>query len=139
MNVSKLGIVNLVLIVLIIVFVVTSSSMFLSHKNSVQNYGIAFKIQEGVTTGTTDSMVTGGNNMYIANSTDPLTLTLTGNNDHLEGRTVGIKNNTDNNVTLKGQINGITLDDGGLTLIVEKYKTAMFISKDRKGTYLRTQ
>ena len=133
------GTVALVLVIALIIAVVVITLIGLSHKNSIQAYGVALKIQEGVQSGTTDTMKTGGNNMYIVNSSSPITLTLEDSGGHLEGRMLWIKNNTTNNTTLQGEPGGVSLLTGQLNLTVEPGVTAILIAKDKSGTYLRLQ
>ena len=136
---SGLTMVSLALAVVAIIGVLIVLFLFLTHRNSVVQFGIAFKIQEGVTSGATDTMKTGGNNMYIVNSSDALTLTLADEGNHLEGRLLAIKNNSGNNTNVQGEPGGITLDAGQLNLTVEPGVTAVFLAKDTNGTYLRMQ
>ena len=132
-------VINLILALLAIVGVIIVFFLFITHRNSITQFGIAYKIQEGVTSGTTDTMKTGGNNMYIVNSNSALTLTLADEGNHLEGRVLAIKNNTTNNTNIQGEPGGISLDAGQLNLTVEPGVTALFMAKDRNGTYLRLQ
>lgn len=136
---SGFDVINLILALLAIVGVIVVFFLFLTHRNSITQFGIAFKIQEGVTSGATDTMKTGGNNMYIVNSNVALTLTLADEGNHLEGRVLAIKNNTTNNTTVQGEPGGIVLDAGQLNLTIEPGATALFLAKDRDGTYLRLQ
>ncbi len=136
---SGFDIINLILALLAIVGVIIVFFLFLTHRNSITQFGIAFKIQEGATSGATDTMKTGGNNMYIVNSNSALTLTLADEGNHLEGRLLAIKNNTTDNTTVQGEPGGINLDAGQLNLTVEPGVTALFLAKDKEGTYLRLQ
>jgi len=136
---SGFSIVNLIFIFFLILFLVLLFLFFFSHRDTIIKFGIAFNIQEGILSGTSDKMRTGGNNLYIVNSSDPLTLTLSSSPNHTKGRIIKIKNKTKNNTTLIGEPGGITLDPGELNLIVTPGQTATFIAIDDSQTYLRLE
>lgn len=138
-SVGAFNIVNFILILIVIIAVVAFFLLFQTHRNSITKFGISYKIQDGVTSGTTDSMTTGGNNLYIVNSSSPLTLTVMSSTDNQAGRIILIKNNTSNNTTLVGESGKVTLNSGQLNLTVTPGQTAYFLNTDGKDMFLRLQ
>ena len=136
-SVTAFNIVNFLMALAAIVAIVVVFFLFQTHRNSITKFGVAFKIQEGVTSGSTDSMKTGGNNLYIVNSSTALTLTVESSSDNQEGRTIAIKNNTANNTTLVGESGKVTLESGQLNLTVTPGQTAYFVNIDGKDKFLR--
>ncbi len=108
-----------------------------ARHNSIGNNGITLNIQKGVTSGSTDAMVTGGNNLYIGQSSEALSLTISANDANKEGREIFIKNNSAQNITLKGGT-GVTLSDGRLNLTVTPGQTAAFVGLGG-NSFLRLQ
>ena len=132
---------NLFLAVLAIVGVIVVFFLFNTHRTNAERHGLAYNVQEGVTTGTTDTMDISINTMYIVNSSSPITLTVALGTGYtpVVGRVFAIKNNTTNNTTLQGEPGGVTLDAGQLNLTVTPGQTAQFMATNTTGTYLRLQ
>ena len=116
----------LILAVVAIILVLIGSGTSHSRHNSIAAHGITLILQKGVTSGSTDTMVTGGNNLYIGQSSEALSLTISANEANKEGREIFIKNNSAQNMTLKGGT-GVTLQDGRLNLTVTPGQTAFFV------------
>jgi len=96
-----------------------------NHQHNLTNNGLALIIQEGVTSGTTDSMKTGGNNLYVARTTaTSLNLTIRSNSGNTKGRQIYVTNDLPNggNVNLTGS--GISLKGNP---VVSRATTATFV------------
>ena len=129
---------NLFLIIIIIIIIIAAVIIFSSHRNSLTLYGVAYVIQTGPTSGSTDTMVLDGNKMYIAQTNQPLTLTLNKNSNHLKGRVVGIKNNTTAS-QIKLKAGTIRLDASTQGENVIPGHTAYLIATDNNASWLRLQ
>jgi hypothetical protein len=127
---------NFVIAIIAAILAIILYFFYFSHRSAVVTHGIAVRIQEGVKTGATDSMITGGNNLYIAQSDQAITVTVEPNDDNQTGRYITIKNASSDTVTL-AQGTGVELDTGGLTLTVAAGETAQFISLNSKNKFLR--
>ena len=77
------------LVMVIIIYIV-----YFFQRSHLFARGIALQVQQGKTSGNSDQMVTGGNNLYIMRSNSDLTLTITSDNNNITGRQLYIKNNT---------------------------------------------
>lgn len=127
----------LILAVIAIILAITGSTTNHVRHNSHEAHGITLVLQKGVTSGSTDTMTTGGNNLYIGQSSEALSLTISANDENKEGRELFIKNNSSNNITLKGGT-GVTLQDGRLNLTVTSGQTAAFVGTGG-NSFLRLQ
>lgn len=137
-GVSALSVVNLILIIIIIIALIILFYLFVTNRSEIINQGIAYNIIMGTSSATTDTMVANGNNLYIARSTSPLTLTIQSGQSNINGRYFLIKNNSTNNVTLVGGT-GVTLNAGRLNLSVTPGQTAQFVNMGGSGSFLRLQ
>jgi len=108
-----------------------------SQKNTITTYGISWKIQRGKTSGSSDTMTTGGNDLYIGQSSEALNLTILPSESNKEGREIGVKNVSTQNIVMKGGT-GVTLDAGGLNLTVTPGQTAIFVNTGNDD-FLRLQ
>ncbi len=114
----------IIIIAIIILFIIGSIQS--TRTNSINTFGVSWRIQRGKTTGSTDVMTTGGNNLYIGQTPEALTLSISPSNDNEEGREIAIKNNSTQNIILKGG-SGVTLREGQLSLTVIPGQTAIFV------------
>ncbi len=76
-----------------------------------------------------------GNQIYIGNSSTPLTLILNKSSNQEKGRLVGVKNNTGNNLILKAGT--IKFDVGQINNTVITGQTAWLLSIDSSESWLR--
>lgn len=127
----------LILVIIVIIVLIIFIVLGFTHRNELTAFGIAFVIQDGVSSGTTDIMTLDGNKMYIGQSSSTLTLTLNKSGNHLKGRVVGIKNNSGNPMTLiAGTIN---LNNGRLNNTVSSGQLALLMATDDTESWLRLQ
>nr|QBK90774.1 MAG: hypothetical protein LCPAC201_00750 [Pithovirus LCPAC201] len=123
------------MIIIIIIVVIIVIVVFIDRQSSLDKFGISYSIQTGTTTGSSDVIAMIGNQIYIGQSSIPLTLILNKSSNQDVGRLVGIKNNTGNNITLKGGT--IKLDVGQINNTVTVGKTAWLLSTDNTDSWLR--
>lgn len=134
---SYLSWINLVIIIVIIIALIIMAILFFNHQTFVEVFGISYTITEGTTTESSETISLAGNQIYIANSSMPVTLTLNKNSDQDQGRLVGIKNNSGSNVTLMAGT--IKFDVGQLNNTVTVGQTAWLLSTDTTDGWLRLQ
>ena len=127
----------LILIIIVIIILIIIIVIFFNHRNQLIAFGISFNVQNGTTSGSTDTMILEGNQIYLAQSNSPLTLTLNKGNNQQLGRLVAIKNNTGNLVTM--QIGTINLNMGQLNTTINQGQLALLLATDDKGSWLRLQ
>jgi hypothetical protein len=135
MSDSYLSWINLALIILIIVFLIIIAILFFNYQGVVEIFGVPYTIQPGTLTESSDIMVLTGNQIYIAQSSVPLTLTLNRGSNQGAGRTAGIKNNTGNNLTLLAGT--IKFSVGQINNTVNVGETAWLLSTDNTDSWLR--
>ncbi len=127
----------LILIIIVIIVIIIIIVVFSSHRNEITNKGIALTIQEGSTSGTTDTMSLDGHRLYIGRSGSPLILTLNKTSGQSKGRTVSVKNNGGTNLTLKAGT--IKLDPGQLGNTVTSGQLAILVAINDSDSWLRLQ
>ena len=130
----------LILIIFVIIALIVLYILYFNKVSDLVNNGIPLKVQTGVTTGTTDTMITGGNNLYIGASTSAVTLTLASSSSGNEqGDLIYIKNNSADIITVAAG-SGITLSPSNITneKDVESGETAVYVATTT-NTFLRLQ
>jgi len=95
-----ISIIALIIAIIALIIAIIAIVWFNSHKTAITNNGLALTVQQGVSSGTTDTMNTGGNNLYIINSASPLTLSIAPDDKNVNGSLIQIFNNTANTATL---------------------------------------
>jgi len=104
-----ISIIALIVAIIALIVAIVGIIYFNIHKTNILDQGIAWKIQPGVGSGTTDVMKTGGNNLYIGASTSPLTLTINPDPNNITGSEFQIFNNSTNDITIVAA-SGISLN-----------------------------
>ena len=96
--------VNFILVLLVIILIIFIYIAFFSFSSRTETNGVPWRIQHGTTTGTTDTLTTGGNVLYIARTgANKLTLQVPEDGSNTEGRQFTVKNILGSgNVTLTG-------------------------------------
>ncbi len=132
---SYLSWINLALIIIIIIVVVIVIAVFINQQSRLDKFGVPYSIQTGTTTGSSDVIAMVGNQIYIGQSSVPLTVIMNKSSDQDQGRLVGVKNNSGNNLTLKAGT--IKLDVGQINNTVTVGQTAWLLSTDATDSWLR--
>ena len=93
---EKLGLIALIIAIVTLIILIIVTIIANTHRTSILDNGITLKVQEGKQGDniTTDTMATGGNNIYIGNATNPLTLSIAPDDANIEGTVIYIYNNT---------------------------------------------
>lgn len=95
-----ISIIALIIAIIALIIAIIAIVWFNSHKTSITNNGLALNVKQGVASGATDTMTTGGNNLYIVNSASPLTLSIAPDDNNVVGSLIQIFNDTANTTTL---------------------------------------
>ena len=124
-NITNFVIAFIALILVIIIYFVVYD-----HRNEFKNKGIEWIVQQGVSSGKTDIMTTGGHNLYLAQNKSDLVLTVNSSSNNKIGTTISVKNmNTvkGQNVVLKAG-SGVSLSEGGIVngLVLSPAEYAIF-------------
>lgn len=120
-------VIAVIALILIIIFIIIGLVFFFfpSTDPFIQFRGVNFNIQNG-TSGPTDTMRTGSNNLYISSTgltgTTGLTLTIESNSANFVGMTIAVKNNTVQTINDTTTIpfiqlvggSGVTINPGGI-------------------------
>ena len=115
---ATLSYVNLFLIIGILIFLIVIAFAGRRQEFAVSN--ISWIVQQGAASGATDTMLTGGNNFYIGNSSTDLTLTVAPAVTNTVGRQILIKNNSMKAITAVGGTN-VTLNPASVTINPSDY------------------
>ena len=118
-----------VVITLIIVGIVLFILILSLKKNPEYIYGTFFRIQQGVTSGTTDTFNTSLYDIYIGNSSSALKLTIAASPNNIVGREIIVRNNTDNLITLIDGDGVSIIKSNKLTNIVATVSTLVVVVK----------
>ena len=93
-----MDVLTFIVLIIIIIFLIALYVIFFIN---TANNNPSWRIQQGTSTATSDSMVSGGHNLYITNTTaTSFNLTILANNGNIAGRTIAILNKSAAVVTL---------------------------------------
>ena len=131
---SSGAITSIIIIILIVVFLLFI--LFIGvRRNPEFIFGTIFRVQQGVTSGTTDTFNTSLFDLYIGNSSSPVKLTITASTNNIIGREIIIRNNTNHQITFIGG-DGVTFSKSNqLTTKVDASATLVVV--DRPNNFLR--
>jgi hypothetical protein len=124
---SSSSIFTSVIITLIILGIFLLILVLTFRRNPEFIYGTVFRIQDGVTAGAADSFNTGSYDLYIGNSTSNITLTILSSPNNIVGREIIVRNNTNNQITLR-EGDGVTITkSAGLTNKINTIATLIVV------------
>jgi hypothetical protein len=128
---NTLGYINLFLIIGLFIFLIIV--VFSGRRQEFAITNVAWVVQEGTSSATTENMATGGNNLYIAQSSSALSLTVLPSNTNTIGRQIMIKNTTNNVVTVVAG-SGVTITGSG-TVAASDY--GLYVVRGATNSFIR--
>lgn len=132
---SVLPIINFFIIILIIFFLFIV--YFESRKGINLFYGTTYRIQDGLTTGKTDTFNTSKFDLYVGNSSSALTLTILSSPTNIVGHSIYIKNESTQTITLQSG-SGVSLNKGQFSsLTIPSSQTVSFVVYKTSNNFLR--
>jgi len=139
-----IAIIALIIGIIALIIAIIALVWFSSHRSNILSQGIDWTIQPGTSDAskTTDSMNTGGNNLYIGNSPNAITLSILTNTTNTKGSEIMIYNNSADTITLASGT-GVSVNTNtvltGTTVEVGTLAILIIISTDSGDTFLRVQ
>jgi len=128
--------VNLVLIIIVIIYLIVITIIYFNNVDNVTSTGVPINQVFGTKTGSSDTYVMRGNNIYIGQSTagassTGFVLNVNSSGDQVEGQVTYIKNTTSNALTVRSGTASINV--AGLTNTIVGGHTAIYIANSSNG------